>query len=168
MKYYYELFSDLDIRPQVGDDSYGKIGLSENRPQLGDDFSDDAIFRIPWDHIKLIIDTEQFLDMLFYNIPLHCYVVIEVKVNAFDPRDMGQLSTYVAAVDGILRKDGDNQTIGLLICKNKDKVLAQYSVNSANTPIGISEYEISHALPNEIRNSMPTIEEIENELNIGK
>lgn len=78
---------------------------------------------------------------------------------------MGQLSTYVAAVDGILRKDGDNQTIGLLVCKTKDKVLAQYAVNSVKTPIGISEYELSHAIPGEIKSSMPTIEEIENELN---
>jgi len=109
-------------------------------------------------------NTEQFLDMLFYNISLHCYVVIEVKINAFDPRDMGQLSTYVAAVDGILRKEGDNQTIGLLVCKTKDKVLAQYSVNSVKTPIGISEYDLSRAIPEQVKNSMPTIEEIESEL----
>lgn len=112
--------------------------------------------------------TEQFLDMLFYNISLHCYVVVEVKVNAFDPGDMGQLSTYVAAVDGILKRDGDNQTIGLLVCKTKDKVLAQYSVNSVNTPIGISEYELSHAMPETIKHLMPTIEEIENELSYSE
>ena len=90
--------------------------------------------------------------------------MIEVKINAFDPRDMGQLSTYVAAVDGILRKEGDNQTIGLLVCKTKDKVLAQYSVNSVKTPIGISEYDLSRAIPEQVKNSMPTIEEIESEL----
>ncbi len=118
---------------------------------------------------RLVVgSTEQFLDMLFYNIPLHCYVVTEVKVNAFDPRDMGQLSTYVAAVDGILKKEGDNQTIGLLVCKTKDKVLAQYSVNSVKTPIGVSEYELSHVIPDEIRSTMPTIEEIESELNLDK
>lgn len=118
---------------------------------------------------RLVVgNTEQFLDMLFYNISLHCYVVVEVKVNAFDPRDMGQLSTYVAAVDGILRRDGDNQTIGLLVCKTKDRILAQYSVNSVNMPIGISEYELSHAMPDTIKHSMPTIEEIENELSFSE
>lgn len=94
--------------------------------------------------------------------------VLHVKVNAFDPRDMGQLSTYVAAVDGILRRDGDNQTIGLLVCKTKDRILAQYSVNSVNTPIGISEYELSHAMPDTIKHSMPTVEEIENELSFSE
>ncbi len=114
--------------------------------------------------------TEQFIDMLFYNIILHCYVVIdcyvviEVKVEEFQPRDMGQTSTYVSIVDGMLKREGDNPTIGLLICKTKDNVLAQYAVNSVKNPIGISEYELSNLLPTEIRETMPTIEEIENEL----
>jgi len=64
-------------------------------------------------------ETEQFIDMLFYNIKQHCYVVVEIKTRAFEPGDMGQLGTYVAVTDGILRNDGDNPTIGLLICKNK-------------------------------------------------
>lgn len=105
--------------------------------------------------------TEQFLDMLFYNINNHCYVVVEIKTRDFEPGDMGQLGTYVAAVDGILRRDGDNQTIGLLICKTKDNVLAQYAVNVINAPIGISEYQLSHLIPEKFKGSMPTIEEIE-------
>lgn len=109
--------------------------------------------------------TEQFIDELFYNIQLHCYVVIEVKTRAFDPGDMGQLGTYVAAVDGILKKEGDTPTIGLLICKTKDAVLAKYALNSVNVPIGISEYELSKLIPENIKHSMPTIEEIEQELN---
>ena len=112
----------------------------------------------------VIGNTEQFLDMLFYNIQLHCYVVIEVKVTAFDPRDMGQLSTYVAAVDAMLRAEGDNQTIGLLVCKDKDDVLAQYAVNNLNTPVGISSYELSHLIPEKFKGSMPSIEEIEAEI----
>ena len=108
--------------------------------------------------------TEQFIDMLFYNITLHCYVVIEVKAEDFEPRDMGQTSTYVSVVDGMLKREGDNPTIGLLICKTKDNVLAQYAVNSVKNPIGISEYELSNLLPTEIRETMPTIEEIESEL----
>lgn len=109
-------------------------------------------------------NTEQFIDMLFYNITLHCYVVIEVKVRAFDPGDMGQIGTYVAAVDDMLRKEGDAQTVGLLVCKNKDNVLAQYAVNSSNAPVGISEYELSDLMPEDFKGTLPSIEEIEQEL----
>ena len=105
--------------------------------------------------------TEQFIDLLFYNINNHCYVVIEVKTRDFEPADMGQLGTYISAVDGILRGDGDNQTVGLLICKGKDNILAQYAVNSMKAPIGISEYELSNVIPENFKSSMPTIEEIE-------
>jgi predicted nuclease of restriction endonuclease-like (RecB) superfamily len=114
---------------------------------------------------RLVVgETEQFLDMLFYNIPNHNYVVVEVKARDFTPGDMGQLGTYVSAVDGILKAPGDNQTVGLLICKTKDNVLAQYAVNSMNAPIGISEYELSSIIPEKFKNSMPSIEDIENEL----
>ena len=109
-------------------------------------------------------ETEQFLDMLFYNIINHCYVVVEIKTRDFEPGDMGQLGTYVAAVDGILRKENDNQTLGLLICKTKDNVLAKYAVNAVNVPIGISEYEMNNFIPEDYKNSMPTIAEIEEEL----
>ncbi len=108
--------------------------------------------------------TEQFLDMLFYNIINHCYVVIEIKTRDFEPGDMGQLGTYVAAVDDILRSEYDNQTIGLLICKTKDNVLAKYAVNAVNVPIGISEYDMNNIIPENYKSSMPTIEEIEKEL----
>lgn len=114
---------------------------------------------------RLVVgNTEQFIDMLFYNVQLHCYVVVEIKVRPFDPRDMGQLTTYVSAVDGILRSDNDGQTIGLLICKTKDNVLAQYAVNGIKYPVGISEYELSNLLPDNFKSSLPTIEEIENGL----
>ena len=108
--------------------------------------------------------TEQFIDMLFYNIQKHCYVVVEIKIRAFEPGDMGQLGTYIAAVDGILRSNGDNPTIGLLICKTKDNVLAQYATSAINVPIGISEYELNNIIPEGYKSSMPTIEEIEREL----
>ena len=114
---------------------------------------------------RLVVgETEQFIDMLFYNIPNHRYVVVEVKTRDFEPGDMGQIGTYISAVDGILKTEGDNPTIGLLICKTKDNVLAQYAVNSMNAPIGISEYELSTIVPEDFKGSMPTIEEIENEL----
>ena len=114
---------------------------------------------------RLVVgQTEQFLDLLFYNYLLHCFVVVEVKVSDFDPRDMGQLGTYVAAVDGIMRKESDNPTIGLLICKTKDNVLAQYAANVMNAPIGISEYQLNNLLKDEFKGKLPTIEEIEREL----
>ena len=77
---------------------------------------------------------------------------------------MGQIGTYVAAVDGILRKEGDAPTVGLLVCKNKDNVLAQYAVNSSNAPVGISEYELSDLMPENFKGTLPSIEEIEREL----
>ena len=109
-------------------------------------------------------ETEQFLDLLFYNIINHCYVVVEIKTRAFEPGDMGQLGTYVAAVDDIVRKKDDNQTLGLLICKTKDNVLAKYAVNAVSVPIGISEYDMNNLIPENYKRSMPTIEEIEEEL----
>ena len=114
---------------------------------------------------RLVVgQTEQFIDMLFYNIQKHCYVVVEIKTRAFEPGDMGRLGTYIAAVDGILRSNEDNPTIGLLICKTKDNVLAQYATSAINVPIGISEYELNNIVPEGYKSSMPTIEEIEREL----
>lgn len=108
--------------------------------------------------------TEQFLDMLFYNVRLHCYVVVEVKTTEFSPAHIGQLGTYVVAVDHILRKDGDNKTIGLLVCKTKDNVFAQYALESSSQPLGISEYEFSKLYPTNVEGTIPTIEEIEEKL----
>ena len=109
-------------------------------------------------------ETEQFMDMLFYNIPLRCYVVVEVKVSDFEPADIGQLLTYVSVVDGIMRKKEDGQTIGLLICKTKDNVLAKYATAGISLPIGISEYELSNLLPDDFKATLPSISEIENGL----
>lgn len=107
---------------------------------------------------------EKFMDMLFYNTNLHCYVVIEVKIKKFKPEDLGQLGLYVSAVNHILKKKEDNPTIGLLICKSKDNIVAQYSLEGSTQPIGISEYEFSKLFPTSFKNTMPTIEEIEKTL----
>lgn len=114
---------------------------------------------------RLVIgNTEKFIDLLFYNINLHCYVVIEVKVDKFESENIGQLGTYVAATNHILKTEKDNPTIGLLICKEKDNVLAQYALESTSQPIGISEYELSKLYPSDFKSSMPSIEEIEQQL----
>lgn len=108
---------------------------------------------------------EKFIDLLFYNLTIRCYVAVEVKIDEFDSADIGQLGTYVTAVNHLLRKDGiDNPTIGLLICKNKDNLLAQYALESSSQPIGISEYELSKLYPTEVEGTIPSIKEIETRL----
>lgn len=107
---------------------------------------------------------EQFLDMLFYNIRLRCYVVIEVKTVAFQASHIGQLGAYVVAIDHLLRKESDNKTIGLLVCKTKNNVFAQYALESSNQPLGISEYELSKLYPEKVEGTIPSIEEIEAKL----
>lgn len=107
-------------------------------------------------------ETENFIDLLFYNLKLRCYVVIEVKIDKFEPKDIGQIGTYVTAVNHILREDGkDNPTIGLLICRSKDNTLAQYALESSSQPIGISEYELEKFYPVKVEGTIPTIAELE-------
>lgn len=114
-------------------------------------------------------DTENFIDLLFYNLKLSCYVVIEVKIGKFEFADVGQLGGYVVACNHQLRKEGrDNPTIGLLICKSKDRIQAQYALESSNQPIGISEYDLEKFYPEKIEGTIPTIEELETKLNNGK
>ena len=108
---------------------------------------------------------EKFIDLLFFHIPLDCYVVIEVKIGEFDAPDVGQLGTYVVACNHILKQEHHNPTIGLLVCKNKDNLLAQYALESSNQPIGISEFELERLYPTEVEGMIPTIEEIEDKLN---
>lgn len=107
-------------------------------------------------------EKEKFIDLLFYNLSLSCYVVVEVKIGEFDFADVGQLGGYVVSCNHILRKEGrDNPTIGLLICKQKDNLVAQYALESSSQPLGISEYELAKLYPEKVDGTMPTIEEIE-------
>lgn len=113
----------------------------------------------------MIGETEKFIDLLFYNIKLRCYVVIEVKIDKFDSKNIGQLGTYVAAANHLLREEEkDNPTIGLLICRSKDNTLAQYALESSSLPIGISEYELEKFYPTKVEGTIPTIKEIEEKL----
>lgn len=105
--------------------------------------------------------TEMYCDLLFYNIKAHCYVVVEIKTRPFKPEHMGQLIGYTATIDATLKGEGDNKTVGMLICKNKDNTLARHIVNGINFPIGISEYQLSNLIPEECKSSLPTIDEIE-------
>lgn len=110
-------------------------------------------------------DTESFIDLLFYNLNLSCYVVIEVKIGKFEFADAGQLGGYVVACNHILKKEGrDNPTIGILICKEKDSLVAQYALEASSQPLGISEYELAKLYPEKVEGTIPTIEEIEQNL----
>lgn len=110
-------------------------------------------------------EKEKFIDLLFYHLNLRCYVVIEVKMGEFDFQDVGQLGGYVTTVNHILKRGDDNPTIGLLICKNKDNLLAQYALESSSQPIGISDFELEKLYPSKVDGMIPTIKEIEENLN---
>lgn len=112
-----------------------------------------------------IDDQEFFIDLLFYHLHLRCFVVIELKANNFKPEHTGQLGFYLAAVDDLMKKESDNPTIGILLCKSKSKIVAEYALRTMKAPIGISEYTLSKALPKELKSSLPTVEQIEMELN---
>lgn len=106
-----------------------------------------------------------FLDLLFYHIKLKRYVVIELKSGEFEPEHAGKLNFYVTSVDKQLRDENDNATVGLIICKTKDDIIAEYSLTDLHKPLGISSYELRKILPDNFKSSLPSIEEIENELN---
>lgn len=108
--------------------------------------------------------TEQFTDLLFYHLKLRCYVVIELKITKFEPGFLGQLGMYITAVNHLLKSEQDNPTIGLLICKTKDDVLAQYSLEGYNLPIGVSQYQLDKLLSDNFKSALPSIEEIEAKL----
>jgi len=110
-------------------------------------------------------ESENFIDLLFYHLQLRCYVVIEVKVEKFTPGDLGQLGTYVVACNHILKRPDDNPTIGLLVCKDKDNTLAQYALEGTNQPLAISSYDLAKLYPTKVEGLIPTIEEIEAQLN---
>ena len=119
-------------------------------------------------HLK-VGDSDFYIDLLFYHVKLHCYVVVELKTEKFKPDFAGQLNFYVTAVNRDLKSQEDNQTIGILICKDKDNVVAEYSLANISQPIGISKYEISKLLEKEYKSSLPSIEEIEQSIkDIGK
>ena len=105
-----------------------------------------------------------YIDLLFYNAHLHCYVVVELKTTKFKPEHIGQLKFYVTAVNKQLRTEGDAPTIGLLICKDKNKVIAEYTLEDIHNPIGVSSYKLFDELSKDYQSSLPSIEEIEKRL----
>lgn len=102
-----------------------------------------------------------YIDLLFYNLNLRCYVVIELKTGEFKPEYAGQLNFYLSAVDGILKKESDNPSIGLLLCKSKNDLVAEYALKDMSKPIGVSEYKITSSLPKDLEKQLPSVEDIQ-------
>jgi predicted nuclease of restriction endonuclease-like (RecB) superfamily len=111
-----------------------------------------------------VSDQEYKIDLLFYNIKLHCYVVIELKAIEFKPEFTGKLNFYTSVVDDILRTKEDNPTIGILICKSKNNTIVEYALKDIQKPLGVSEYKITDILPENYKSSLPSVKQIEEEL----
>jgi predicted nuclease of restriction endonuclease-like (RecB) superfamily len=109
-------------------------------------------------------EKDYWIDLLFYHLKLRCYFVIELKSVAFKPEFAGKLNFYLSAVDDVVKSDTDNPTIGLILCKSKNKIEAEYALRDINKPIGISEYQITKSLPTDLKSTLPSIEEIEGKL----
>ena len=109
-------------------------------------------------------NSDFYADLILYSIPLHAYIVVELKATPFKPEYAGQLNFYINVVDDKLRGENDNKTIGLLLCKGKDEVVAQYALTGYDQPIGISDYQLSKAIPENLKSALPSIEEVEEKL----
>jgi predicted nuclease of restriction endonuclease-like (RecB) superfamily len=109
-------------------------------------------------------DQEFYIDLLFYHLKLRAYVVIDLKMKSFEPEFAGKMNFYLSAVNDLLRHPDDQPSIGLILCKTNDRFVAEYALRDINKPIGISEYRLAESLPEKLKGSLPTIEELESEL----
>ncbi len=114
-------------------------------------------------HLK-IDDSDYYIDLLFYHTKLKCYVVIELKNTKFKPEYAGKLNFYLSAVDSLIKKEDDNPTIGILLCRDKKKIETEFALRDISKPMGVSEFTLTEALPDNLKGSMPTVEELEFEL----
>jgi len=115
--------------------------------------------------VKIFVDEEEFyIDLLFYHIPLHAYVVVELKTGNFKPEFTGKLNFYISAVDDIFKTEQDSPSIGILICKKKNKTVVEYALRDIKKPMGVSEYIVTRNLPDSLKTALPSIESIESEL----
>lgn len=146
------------------------------------EFVQGVLAQLPWGHNAVLLELgagfafvgrqvllnvggeEFFIDLLFYHLRLRCYVVIELKGGKFKPEHLGQPSFYLTAVDAQVKHPQDAPTIGMLLCKSKNKVVAEYALRDNTQPIGVAEYQLVESLPAELQTSLPSIEQIEREL----
>ena len=108
-----------------------------------------------------VSNEDYYIDLLFYNTRLRCFVVVEIKSGKFKPEYAGKLNFYLSAVDDTLRHENDNPSIGILLCRQKDKMTAEYALRDINKPIGVSEYKLSDFVPQELADTLPSVEDIE-------
>ena len=114
---------------------------------------------------RLTVGNEEFyIDLLFYHLKLRAYVVVDLKMKAFEPEFAGKMNFYLSAVNDLLRHPDDQPSIGIILCKTRERFVAEYALRDINKPIGISEYRLAESLPEKLQGSLPTIEELENEL----
>lgn len=111
-----------------------------------------------------VANKDYYIDLLFYHIKLKCYVVIELKNTAFIPEYAGKLNFYLSAVDSILKEIDDKPTIGILLCREKNNIEAEFALRDINKPMGVSEFDLTNMLPDNLKSSLPTIEELEQNL----
>lgn len=113
-------------------------------------------------------EQDLYIDLLFYHLKLRCYIIVELKGGKFDSRDVGQMSAYLSAVDDQLKHEHDQPSIGIILCKTKDNIFAEYVLRNFNRPIGVAEFEVKmvEKLPKELKSSLPTVEEIEAEFSV--
>jgi predicted nuclease of restriction endonuclease-like (RecB) superfamily len=109
-------------------------------------------------------DQDFYLDLLFYHLRLRCFVVIDLKISEFQPEFAGKMNFYLSAVDDLLRHQNDQPSIGIILCKTKNKVIVEYALRDANKPMGVSTYQLTESLPKQLKGSLPTVEELEAEL----
>ena len=112
----------------------------------------------------VVADSDYYIDLLFYHVALKCYVVVELKNRKFIPEYAGKLNFYLSAVDSLLKRDDDQPTIGLLLCRDKDNIEVEFALRDMNKPMGVSEYTLVEALPDNLKGAMPTVQEIERDL----
>lgn len=110
-------------------------------------------------------EKEYYLDLLFYHIRLRCFIVIDLKIREFEPEHTGKMNFYLSAIDDLLKGENDQPSIGILLCKSKTSLEVEYALRGINKPIGVSEFTITEALPEELKSSIPTVEEFEEEIN---
>ncbi len=111
-----------------------------------------------------IADNDYYIDLLFYHVKLKCYVVIELKNTKFIPEYAGKMNFYLSAVDSTIKDENDNPTIGIMLCRDKNNIEAEFALRDINKPMGVSEFTFTELIPENLKSSLPTIEEIENKL----
>lgn len=123
-------------------------------------------FALVGSKVPLTFDDQEYcIDLLFYHLELRAYIVIQLKASQFKPTHNGQFTFYLSVADELFKKEYDNPTIGILLCKSKNKIVAEYAIKKMTAPIGVPEYELLNALPKELKSKLPSVEEIEAELN---